>query len=255
MSGVILEGTMYWNQLVSGTYQGIQKWPGLAKAEVKPNSDIVESVSKDRGLYGTITASVAIAKPSEVSIMLRDVSGQALAMALQGSRSALSYSSGNLTAASFTAKKGAWVELTSGGNPIRNIQTAGFVVKNAADTVTYTAGTDYNVNYNLGLLEIPTASTIVDASTIHVTCTFNAVTGDLVLGSTLANVRGKVWIDGKNLVDGLPCIITFWDALLTADGAIDFMSDKLVELGLKGRAMNVTGKSSPYQLEYGMTFA
>lgn len=250
MSGVIAEGTLYVDRNIAGVMQGLQKWEGLAKLEIKPNSELKEATSKDKGKYGQIVASVALARPAELSIVIRDINRDSLAMALQGTGEALTQNSGSWTDATYTAVKPGYVELGK-----RNVNTAAFTVKNNAGDVTYTNGTDYVLNTDAGLLYIPTGSAIVNAATIKVTGTYDAVAGDKVLGGTLAQVRGKLFLDGRNLVDGTPLFITIWDATLTSDGAVDFMSDDLVELQMQGRMATPSGKSSPFEIEANNIFS
>jgi hypothetical protein len=251
MSGVIAEGTLYVDRNVAGVMQGLTKWEGLAKLEIKPNSELKEATSKDKGKYGQIVASVALAKPAELSLTLRDINREALAMALQGTGSALSQSGSSWTASAFThMQKGVYNELGK-----RNVASAGFVVKDVTDTTTYTAGTDYVLNEDAGLLYIPSTSAIPDDVTLHITGTYAAVAGDLVKGGTLAQVRGKLFLDGNNLVDGTPLFVTIWDATLTSDGAVDFMADDLVELSMKGRMATPSGKDSPFEVELNNIFS
>jgi len=250
MAGVLAEGTLYVNQLEAGVFLGRRQWPGVAQLEIKPNSDLVEATTKDKGKYGQISASVAIAKPADLSITVTEVTGQALAMALQGTYEALSQGAGTLTDAPLTVNKGLYYPLG-----VRNIVSSGFAVKNNSGSVTYVNGTDYTIDYASGQLYIIPTGAIADGSTIKVTCSYNAVSGVKVYGATKAQLRGEVFLDGVNLVDGRPIFITIHEALLTSDKAVDFMSDKPIELGLKGRMITPPGKSAPFEIEYDLSFS
>lgn len=250
MSGVLAEGTLYVDQLVNGTYQGITKWEGVAKLEIKPNSELKESVTKDKGKYGQIAASVAINKPAELSLTIRDLNKDAMAMALQGSASVISQGSGTISAQVVTAKLGKFIDLGH-----KNIATAGFSVTNSAASTTYVKDTDYRVNYVMGFLEILSTGAITDAQSLKVNYGYGAISGNQILGATVPQVRGKIMLDGNNLVDGTPLILTIHDATLTADGAVDFMADDLIELSMKGRMTTPTGKPSPFVLEYALALS
>lgn len=246
MSGVLFEGTLYANPTVGGVQTGRVQLPGIAKLAIKLNSELVEQTSKDKGKYGQITASVAIAKPAELSVAISDITPQAFAMAMQGEFSTFSQGSGTITDEVVTAKLGKYVELSK-----RNISDTGFVVTNSGATVTYVLGTDYNVNYVQGWLEILATGAITDAQSLKVDFSYGAIAGTKVKGSTLAQFKSELMLDGINKVDGTAARITIWDATLTADGEIDFMSDKLVELSMKGRMATPTGKDSPFEIDYG----
>ena len=250
MSGVLAEGTLYIDRIVNGVATGRTKWPGVAKLEIKPNSELVEQTSKDKGKYGQITGSVAINKPAELSLTIADITADALAMALQGTYAATSQGSGTVTAEVITAKSGKFVELTK-----RNVKAAGFSLTNSAATVTYVLGTDYNVNYAMGWVEILSTGTITDAQSLKANYTYEATAGSKIQGGTLAQIKGKIELDGTNLVDGTPLVVTIWEATLTADGAVDFMSDKMIELSLNGRMSTPTGKAAPFETDIGMVYS
>lgn len=249
-SNVLAEGTLYFDRQVEGVNQGIKQLLGVSKLEIKMNSELKEATSKDKGRYGQITASVAINKPADLSIALRQIDPEGLALAMQGSTSAYSQGAGTVTDEAVTAKKGTYVELSK-----RNIAAAGFAVTNTAGSTTYVQGTDYNVNYVMGFLEILAAGAITDAQALHVSFTHNAISGDTVLGGTVAQIKGRLFLDGVNLVDGKPLLITVHDATLTSDGAIDFMADDFSEISLKGRMATPVGQSAPYKIDYGLTLA
>ena len=59
----------------------------------------------------------------------------------------------------------------------------------------------------------------------------------------------KLVLDGKNLADGTPVIVTVDEATITPDGAVDFLSSEFVELGLTGSMRLQTGKTAPYTVE------
>ena len=250
MSGVLAEGTLYLNQLVAGVSQGRVKLPGLAKLEIKPNSELVEQTSKDKGLYGQITGSVAINKPSELSVTIADITPAALAIALQGTSAAYTQGSGTVTDEAVTAKLNKLVDLSK-----KNIGATGFVVTNVGATVTYVEGTDYTVNRAMGWLECLSTGAITEAQSLLADFTHGAIAGNTIKGGTLAQLKGKLELDGNNLVDGTPLSLVIWEATLTADGAVDFMSDKMIELSMKGRMAVPTGKDSPFEVTIGQIYA
>lgn len=249
-SNILAEGTLYANLKVAGVYTGWKKWPGLNGFKFKPNSELKEQTTKDKGQYGQIVASVAVIKPADLTIEINQVAGTLLAAALQGSVADLSEGSGTVTDETVTAIKGGYIKLAK-----RNIAATGFVVTNSAGTTTYAAGTDYTINYVTGMLFIPTGSTIVDAAQLKVDYTHNAVSGQRVKAGTVPQVIGKFFLDGKNLVDGRHMTVMVHEANLTADSEFDPMSDNFVSLALKGRAITPEGLDSPLELDINLDFA
>ena len=250
MSGVLAEGTLYFDQLVGGVAQGRVKWPGVAKLAIKPNSELIEQISKDKGQYGQITGSAAINKPAEFSLTIADLTGSALAMALQGADAAYSQGGGTVTDEAVTAKLGKFIDLSK-----QNITAASVVVTNSGDTVTYVEGTDYNVNYAMGWLEILESGSITADEALLVDFAHGAISGTKVKGGTVPSVKGKLELDGNNLFDGTPLSVTIWEVTLTADGEVDFMSDQPIELAMKGKMVTPAGKDAPFETVIGQIFS
>jgi hypothetical protein len=249
-AALLLEGTLYFNQFSNGSPTKREQITGVAQFSMKQNSKQIDIASKDKGKYGSLVASIPIPQPSDFSVKIMATTGRALAAGLQGSHAAFSQGSGSITAQTFVANKGAYVDLGK-----KNIATAGLSVTNQAGSTTYVKDTDYSIDYVIGMLYIIPAGSIVDAAQIKVTATYGAVTGTRVVGSTVTNIRGEWYLDGRNLVDGLPAQITVYDATVTSDSEIDFMSDKPIEVSLKGRMAIPDGKSEPYELIYDQVLA
>lgn len=250
MSGVLAEGTLYFKQLVAGVAQGRVKWPGVAKLSIKTNSELIEQISKDKGQYGQITGSAAINKPAEFSLTITNLTGSALAMALQGTEAAYSQAGGSVTDEVVVAKLDKFVDLSK-----KNITGSSVVVTNSGATVTYVEGTDYTVNYAMGWLQPLSSGSIAANESLKVDFAYGAISGTKVKGGTLASVKGMLEFDGNNLFDGTPLSVTVWEVTLTADGEVDFMSDKPIELSMRGKMVTPVGKDAPYEVVIGQTFS
>lgn len=250
MSSVLLEGTLYVDQSIDGVAQGLEKWRGIAKLGITANSELKEAISKDKDEYGQVIASAAINKPADLSVVIREITGRALAMSLQGSVSEMSQGSGSVASQDATAKIGKFIELGK-----RNIASAGFLVKDSTEVTTYTLNTDYRVNYAAGFVEILAGGAITEGQALKITYDHGAVDAAKVLGATVPQVKGKLVLDGRNLMTGRPTFITIWDATLTAEGEVDFMSDDPIELTMKGRMTTPAGKTAPFEIELDAQFA
>lgn len=240
--GLLLAGDVLFSRLVNNTYQPLTDL-NAGELSMKLNSKQSDVISKGRDTYGQTLATVIIPQPSDLTISFGKVSPKALALGLQGTASTYSQSSGTATDEVVAANKGGYVALA-----FRNVAAAGFVVKNSAGSTTYVKDTDYTVDYVTGQLFILTTSAITDAQSLKVSYTYNAVTADKIVGGTDASVRGLIHLKGKNMFDGTQAEIKIWDAVLTSDSAVDWLSDKPVEIKLKGRMITPTGKTSPFEL-------
>lgn len=223
------------------------QWAGpfeASKFEIKPNSDLKEMTSRGRATYGQVIESVPLPKPADMSVTLSEVNKDSISMALFGTAAVLNQGAGTVTDETVVLTLGKWVKLAHG-----NIATAGFVVTNAGATVTYVLGTDYEVNYRIGMIRAISGGAIVDEASHKVDYTHNAISGTLVSGGTQTQVRAQFKLDGVNFADQLPVIVDVWEAVLTPDSAFDFLQNDFAEIALKGRLKTPAGKSEPFTVE------
>lgn len=223
------------------------QWTGpyeSSKFEIKPNSDLKEMVSRGRSTYGQVIESVPLPKPADLSVTFAEVNKESIAMALFGTAATLAQGSGTVADEVVVAAHGKWIKLAFG-----NIATAAFVVSHTTGTPNYVLGTDYEVNYRLGMLRILASGAIADAASLKVDYTYNAISGTKVAGGTQTQVRAQFKLDGVNFADQLPVIVDVWEAVLTPDSAFDFLQNDFAEIALKGRLKTPAGKSEPFTVE------
>ena len=246
-NNILLEGSCYFNREDdSGSPTSLVMFPGIMELSISVKSDIREAISKDKGTYGQIEASVAIPKPPELKLKLRNGTAEGVALALMGSSSNSSTAAGTATAESVTASLGSFVSLAHG-----KITAGSVVVKDSAGTTTYAEGTDYAINYVQGLFEAKTGGAITAAQALKVDYAYGARTIWTVEGGTKSQAKGYLMLDGRNLVDGSPVKFEAWRALLVSDGDFNLLSDNFLEFGMSGRMELISGKSSPFQITYG----
>jgi hypothetical protein len=211
------------------------------KFEITPKVELKEMVSKGRASYGQVIESVTIPQPFEFTVDFAEVSGDTLVAALLGTKTDINIGSGTMTDLPVVIKKNAWVDIGH-----MNIATAALTVKDATGVTTYVLGTDYEINYRLGMLKVLTGSAVVDGATLEVTGTYGAVTGTQIAGGTQAQIRAKFRFDGKNFADGLPCIVEVYEAVIAASSAFDFLAGDFASVSLPGRLKTPTGKTEPF---------
>lgn len=86
--GFLGAGDVYIERIVGGIAQGL-KGPFYAdKFQIKPNVDIKELVSKGRDDYGQTLESVALQKPADFTLELKEVNKESMALALLGTQAA-----------------------------------------------------------------------------------------------------------------------------------------------------------------------
>lgn len=242
--GFLGSGDLYINKLVAGVEQG---WEGPFECdqfEIKANSELRERTSKGKASYGQIVASAAIPQPFDLSITLGQADKTGLSIALLGTTAAVSQVSGTLTAVTVVGVADRWVPLTKAA--LTGTQT----VTNAAASTTYVLGTDYLINKQMGWLYVLSTGTIgAAASTLKLTSTYAAITGDEIKGATASSVRARFRLDGKNLADDTPCIVNVLEAVVASDAAVDFLSDQFVTVPLPGRMVTPAGFDAPFTVQ------
>ncbi|PJC14275.1 MAG: hypothetical protein CO065_14675 [Comamonadaceae bacterium CG_4_9_14_0_8_um_filter_57_21] len=211
------------------------------KFEITPKVDLKEMVSKGRTSYGQVIESVTIPQPFEFTVDFAEVSGDTLVAALLGTKTEINIGSGTMTAIEVACKKGAWVDIGH-----MNIATVGLSVKDVTGVTTYVLGTDYEINYRLGMLKVLPTSAIVDLAVLQITGTYGAVTGSQIAGGTQAQIRAKFLFDGMNFADNLPCIVEVHEAVIAASSAFDFLAGDFASVSLPGRLKTPVGKTEPF---------
>lgn len=217
----------------------------VGKFEIKPNAEIKELASKGKTTYGQVIESVPIQKPADFSVVMNEVNRDGLTLALMGEISAINQGAGNVTDEAVTAVLDKWVSLTK-----QNLAEDGFVVTDTAGTTTYVLGTDYEVNYRLGMIKALSTGDITDEESLKVDFAHNATTGSLIKGGVQPQLRAEFVLDGVNFADNRPVIVTCHEAVLTPDQAFDFLADDFGNITLAGRLKTPTGKTSPYEVQY-----
>lgn len=211
------------------------------KFEIKPKVDLKEMTSKGRSTYGQVIESVPIPKPFDFTVEFAEVNAETLVSAFLGTKSDINLGAGTMVDVQVVTKAGAWAEIGH-----MNIMTAGLVVTNVAQSTTYVLGTDYEINYRLGMIKALPGGAIPVGGTVSIDGSYGAVSGTQIAGGTNAQIRAKFRLDGKNFADGLPCIVDVHEAVIAADGSFDFLANDFASVSLPGRLKTPVGKSEPF---------
>lgn len=241
--GFIGAGNIYIDRLINGVSQGLAGPYYANKFEIKPNVDKKEQISKGRDDYGQVLESLSIQKPAGFTMELSEVNTESLTIALLGTASAFAQTSGSLTAQAVTVKLDRWVSVT------KESLTGAAVVTHTSGAPTYVEGTDYVLNKPLGLIKAVIGGAILDAASVKVTSAYSAIASTKISGATNTNIRAKLIFDGKNQADGLPVIVTVWEAIIAADSAFDFLGNDFNTVNLPGTMKTPTGKTEPFVVE------
>ena len=109
-------------------------------------------------------------------------------------------------------------------------------------------GTDYEVNYALGILIVKSGGAIVPAAGLNVSYSALAVSATRILGGRNPQVRCRARFVGKNMVDGSPLEADVHEAVLGASNAFDFLASDFVAIQLSGKIVTPPGKTEGYEV-------
>lgn len=241
--GFLGSGDLYINRIVGGVKQGLEGPFEVEQFEIKANSELRERTSKSKNGYGQVVASAAVPQPFDLSITLGEADRAGLSIALLGTVAALTQAAGTTTNTVVTTVLDKWVAL-----PFARLTSAAQVTTNVAGTTTYAEGTDYILNRELGLIKQLPGGTMV-AGANHIDLTYGAISGFQINGGTAASVRAEFILDGKNLADDTPCVVTVYEGVVASDAAVDFLSDQFLTVPLPGRLVTPVGQTAPFKVE------
>lgn len=122
-----------------------------------------------------------------------------VALFLSGTESTVTQTSTTVSNEAITVKQGRYYQIGySTGNPGGARGISAVTVTNAAGSTTYTAGTDYNLDLDLGRIQIIDGGTIADDSIIHVDYTRPAKTWERVATGGESELFGALRIIADN---------------------------------------------------------
>lgn len=241
--GFLGSGDLYINRIVGGVKQGLEGPFECDQFEIKANGELRERISKGKTSFGQVVASAAVQQPFDLSVTLGEANASGLAIALLGTTAVVTQTSGTLTAVDVVADLDKWVALTKAR------LTGAATVTNSAASTTYVEGTDYILNRELGLFKALVGGSITDAQALKLTSTYGAITKTEISGATAASVRAEFILDGKNLADDTPCVVTVYEGVVASDAAVDFLSDQFLTVPLPGRLVTPAGQTTPFKIE------
>lgn len=169
----------------------------------------------------------------EVSLTAHDLDADNLKKALFGTSS--NQAAGAVTDESLTAYTGGFIPLA---RPVNKSSTV--TVTNSGATVTYTAGTDYEVRD--GGLFIPSTSTISNAATILVD--YTGLAFDTVQALTQSAQEYEMFFEGLNEArSGKPVLVRAFRVKLGAAQNISLIGEDFAALEMSGKILQDTTKT------------
>jgi len=243
MAGFLGCGDVYANRKIGGVDSGWVLLGNATKLGIQTNTELKERTSKSCNTYGQVIDSVSIKQPDDLMLTLDDLQKDNLAAIFLGDASNKSISGGSVADEDQTVAFGKLVQTTQ-----ENISNV--VITNTGGVTTYVAGTDYRIeNAAMGFIEILESGTISDAEVIEITYDHGAVASELIRGGTNSNVTMAIKLAGKNLVDDTNVTVNIWEAILSPQTEIDFLSDEFNTLEFNGRINLDEARGNGFEIE------
>ena len=126
---------------------------------------------------------------------------------------------------------------------LAHIKVSAVVVEDATGATTYVAGTDYILDADNGALTIPATSTIVAASTIHVSYTYAPYRRLDAFTNTVPPER-YLRFEGINTVDGTKVVVDIFRAQFDPLTGYGLLNEELGSVDMKGSILADTLRTS-----------
>ncbi|MFQ2387285.1 hypothetical protein ACK32P_04270 [Aeromonas dhakensis] len=238
-----LEGDLYIETFTNNVSNGVIGPVDVNSLEVKPDSEKISIPSKRKHKLGQARESYFVPKPATVNIKTSEIPPVLLAAAFMGLESPINQGAGTLTDVALTLPAHPkWMSLGK-----TNLSATGLEVKEGSTPLVL--GTDFEINYALGLLRATKAGAVVDGGPVTVSASYNAVTGSRIAGNVQPEVKARLLLDGRSIIGGEAIKLTIPRASLAPKKAVDFLSDKPIEIELEGELLALDGESAPFYVD------
>lgn len=228
-------GELWVNRMTNGAIGLWRHLGNVTRFELTPTVETLEKQSSMEGARGTLKE-VVTKTTMEVGLTLDEFDPENLALALFGSVSAYSQSSGTATDTSLgtsNSKKGYWLDTGKKKITVTAVKVG---------ATTYTLDTDYTVDSETGMIYITPNSTIVDGSTVLWSGSYAAITSTQI--QALANAKIECALQFRSASDatGPRFLCDVWKASIQPDGALSMLTEQFGEITLKGKVLADTSK-------------
>ncbi|MDY0261979.1 hypothetical protein [Syntrophotalea acetylenica] len=240
-------GDLYFDRLTAaGVSQGAKLEGACSAFALNPESEIKEQTGKGRTNYGQVIAAATLPGKTNIKLTLNQLDADNLAVAFLGDVVSGQQASGSIDAGTpleVVAILDRYVEIGKEG--LSNV-----VVKDATDTTTYVAGTDYILNPRLGMIKALSTGSILAGATLNVSGDYAEVNYQQITGGTSPIIRARLLLDGKNYVNGRNCKVLVKNARLKPSTEVDFLSDDFLPLELEGVCEIPEGDTTAFEIIY-----
>lgn len=215
----------------AGSTAGYFELGNASKVEIAVKDKTIDLQDNTKPGGGTYASAVRI-EGASVNMVLNDLNKGNVSRALFGSDTAVQ--SGAVTAEAITAHLGALCPLEQPNAAAVVVKNAALVGASAIGTITYAAGTDYELRPS-GLFILP-GGTITDAQALTVAYTY-ALHAKIEAMTTSAPIL-ELRFEGLNeSAAGKPVLVHIYKLQLSAAKALSLLGDKFSDLTVDGKIL------------------
>jgi len=255
MAGFNACGTIYLKRL-TGSNIDPAYWGGAGALNainfsVTDSSEITKRTSRQIGSCGSTLDSYATGNGATITLGTDEIEHrQMLALLLRGVDSTVTQSETAAPTESVTASiangQGYWIKLA-----YQPIKAASVTVTTDPAGTTYVEGTDYEIDYNLGMFRPIAGGGISDSEALLIDYTYTAITGGWeIAGGTQSSIKVAIEAVFLNKVTGKYMRFTAPQVTFSGDATIGLISDDFANAEITGELEIATGETYPYKLTY-----
>lgn len=247
MSGLILAGDVYIDRLSdTGASTGLVGPINVTQLSLQTPTEKVQRTSKRKDSYGQTLDTVNLQQPTTIEMVIDDQPAELLAMAMLGDVEQINQGAGSVTLTDITLPAdNKWAKL-----PHANLSEAGLELFES-DGTTPIAAAAFEVNYALGMIRtLPGgAQDTGSAVAAKISYEYLARTGTRIKAGARSQISMKIFMDGTNLANGLPCKLEVPKASVAPSEAVDLFSSEYVSTTLAGDVILVDGETAPFYFD------
>lgn len=232
-------------QKSDGTYP-----EGSLKLEVKKlepdvsDADVKHRLSRSRANYMQATKTIITPKPTKIKVDLDEDHYEAGAMVFLGEREPFTVEAATVTNREITVAKGLWTGLGA-----ENITEETVVIKSADGNTTYDEGSDYEIDYEGGLI-LATEDGNLPSGPAKASFDHGAVTGTEIQARKSTTIRARLLLLGHEVNDSSKRV-RWWatSAVLNPAGGYDLAASEPIVQAFAGTLESING-AAPFVVRY-----
>ena len=231
MAGFLLAGSVRLGKTVGGNIFYPVGETDECNVEIKTTS--INLPSHEEGTYGQTIDTVAYPESTEITMTVRDMKRENMAMAFLGNDSNIDIAEGT-NEMTLTLYSGADIRL-----PHRNISNL--------SVGSFIEGVDYLPHLRDGFIRVLKTGNIIDGSEQLIQYNYGNSKGFVIQGVTKNAITVPLMLNGINLSTQAPIEFYAYEAVLVPTNGFNFFGKEFVSLKLQGTLKIPYGKTSPFE--------